>query len=276
MTEHNFFTKAYRSTGYEQRGFSLIELSIVLVVLGLLTGGILAGQSLIRAAELRSVTTEYQKYTLAVQAFRTEYSALPGDMKEAELYWGTSDAVDANCITTDAVGTRTCNGDGDGEIEIFTTRSNEAFRFWQHLANAGLIEGSYTGTAGSGGNVDVNLGENTPRSKLGDAGWSIRDIGTSSGSSIRFDGIYNDVVEFGLEDGSFSTYLPALSTEEAWNIDTKIDDGKPGSGSLWAMQWNDCTDAADESEAERIAAEYALSTTGLECSLVFMKGFGWH
>ena len=48
-----------------RQGFSLVELSIVLVILGLLTGGILAGQSLIRAAELRAVTTEYQRYTAA-------------------------------------------------------------------------------------------------------------------------------------------------------------------------------------------------------------------
>ena len=62
-----------------QPGFSLVELSIVLVILGLLTGGILAGQSLIRAAELRSISTDYSRYIAAVQAFRDKYFALPGD-----------------------------------------------------------------------------------------------------------------------------------------------------------------------------------------------------
>ena len=65
------------------KGFSLVELSIVLVILGLLIGGILTGQSLIRAAELRSVTTQYQGYVTAVNTFRDKYFALPGDMPNA-------------------------------------------------------------------------------------------------------------------------------------------------------------------------------------------------
>ena len=69
-------------------GFSLVELSIVLVILGLLTGGILAGQNLIRAAELRSVTTQFQNYHAAVMTFRDKYFALPGDMANAEDFWG--------------------------------------------------------------------------------------------------------------------------------------------------------------------------------------------
>ncbi|MBN9993879.1 prepilin-type N-terminal cleavage/methylation domain-containing protein, partial [Listeria monocytogenes] len=69
-------------------GFSLIELSIVLVILGLLTGGILAGQSLIRAAELRSVGEEYQKNRTAVATFRDKYFAIPGDMTNATSFWG--------------------------------------------------------------------------------------------------------------------------------------------------------------------------------------------
>ena len=68
--------------------FSLVELSIVLVILGLLTGGILTGQNLIRAAELRSVVTEFQTYQTAVMTFRDKYFALPGDMTNATDFWG--------------------------------------------------------------------------------------------------------------------------------------------------------------------------------------------
>ncbi|MGB1540395.1 MAG: prepilin-type N-terminal cleavage/methylation domain-containing protein, partial [Rickettsiales bacterium] len=64
-------------------GFSLVELSIVLVILGLLTGGILGGQSLIRAAELRSVSKEYEKYQTAINIFKDKYFALPGDFNNA-------------------------------------------------------------------------------------------------------------------------------------------------------------------------------------------------
>ena len=66
--------------------FSLVELSIVLVILGLLVGGVLSGQSLIRAAELRSVTTEYSRYTTAISSFRDKYFALPGDMSNATSF----------------------------------------------------------------------------------------------------------------------------------------------------------------------------------------------
>lgn len=59
-------------------GFSLVELSIVLVILGLLTGGILGGQSLIKAAELRAVTTELDAFQTATNTFRQKYFALPG------------------------------------------------------------------------------------------------------------------------------------------------------------------------------------------------------
>ena len=71
------------------QGFSLVELSIVLVILGLLTGGILAGQSLIRASELRAATAEYQRYATSIQSFRDKYMALPGDMTNATRFWGS-------------------------------------------------------------------------------------------------------------------------------------------------------------------------------------------
>lgn len=67
----------------QRNAFSLVELSIVLVILGLLVGGILAGQSLIRASELRAVTSEQARIVTAIQAFRDKYFALPGDMRNA-------------------------------------------------------------------------------------------------------------------------------------------------------------------------------------------------
>lgn len=76
--------KKYTST--MRNAFSLVELSIVLVILGLLTGGILAGQSLIRAAELRAVSTEYNRHFTAIQSFRNRYMALPGDMNNATRF----------------------------------------------------------------------------------------------------------------------------------------------------------------------------------------------
>lgn len=131
-----------------RHGFSLVELSIVLVILGLLTGGILAGQSLIRASELRAVSTQLQKFAAAHYSFQDKYFAIPGDMRNAVTFWGAADGSTGEtvaCLTVDSLTLsdpkQTCNGDGNGRIET-TGTSDEIRRYWQHLANAGLIEGS--------------------------------------------------------------------------------------------------------------------------------------
>lgn len=149
-------------------GFSLVELSIVLVILGLLTGGILAGQNLIRAAELRSVVTEFQSYQTAVRTFQGKYFSLPGDMPNATDFWGAPGNNTANCPATAGTGSQTCNGDGDGVVDInnVANQYDEPLLFWQHLANSGLIEGSYTGIAGGAGTGHTIPGVNGPRSKI--------------------------------------------------------------------------------------------------------------
>lgn len=156
--------RTYKAFHY---AFSLVELSIVLVILGLLTGGILTGQSLIRASELRAVTTEYQRYATAVQAFRDKYFALPGDMPNATRFWGVQHATLATCQTTASTTALTCDGNGDGNIGY----TYEIFRAWQHLANACLIEGTYNGIdGGAGAGYDPILGVNVPRSKMSNTG----------------------------------------------------------------------------------------------------------
>src|SRR3954463_15618522 len=61
-------------------GFTLIELSIVLVIIGLIVGGILVGQDLIKAAEIRATVGQIEKYNSAVNTFRTKYNGIPGDL----------------------------------------------------------------------------------------------------------------------------------------------------------------------------------------------------
>ncbi|PZU43073.1 MAG: prepilin-type cleavage/methylation domain-containing protein, partial [Sphingomonas sp.] len=76
MNGHMFSTR-------QTHGFSLVELSIVLVILGLLTGGILGGQSLIRAAEIRSIGVDFNRFSTATYTFRDKYMGLPGDITNA-------------------------------------------------------------------------------------------------------------------------------------------------------------------------------------------------
>jgi prepilin-type N-terminal cleavage/methylation domain-containing protein len=66
-----------------KHGFTLIELSIVIVIIGLIVAGVVSGQSLITQAKLRSVASEYNKYDSATNTFYLEYNALQGDMSNA-------------------------------------------------------------------------------------------------------------------------------------------------------------------------------------------------
>lgn len=254
-----------------RRGFSLVELSIVLVILGLLTGGILAGQSLIRASELRSVTTEYNRYVTAIGSFRDKYFAIPGDMANATKFWDVAAVPATTCATTPSTNARTCDGNGDGSLPWNTdATSNEKFRFWQHLANAGLIEGSYTG-AGGGGAYDTYYhlaGTNTPRAKIGGVTWGIMDGGTTaSGDAFHYSGRHGNTMQIGIA-GVHEPVQGFLTPSEAWNIDTKMDDGLPARGKVLGQNITTCTTSANNDDFN---GAYRLDSSTKACSLGFPK-----
>ncbi|MFM9889203.1 MAG: type II secretion system protein [Rickettsiales bacterium] len=261
-------------------GFSLVELSIVLVILGLLTGGILAGQSLIRAAELRAVTTEYSLYITAVQSFRDKYFALPGDMTNATAFWGDDNTNCADAAVTNGT-PGTCNGDGNGQViqAPAASTTGETFRFWQHLALAGLIEGTYTGQAGAGTlnpGADSILGTNVPRSKLSNSGWASFYWGNSAGDANTYAGDFGNLMVMG---AAFSGNYPvnaALRPEEAWNIDTKVDDGKPATGKMWVRDstgFGTATACTTSANATAYTGLYNLTNTAIACSPWFIKAY---
>lgn len=248
-----------------QRGFSLVELSIVLVILGLLTGGILAGQSLIRAAELRSVSTEISKYKAAMNTFRDKYFAVPGDMATATQFWGNP----ASCPGTAGTGTQTCNGNGDGIISGTgaANQYSENFMFWQHLANAGLIEGSYTGRAGSLSSLDSNT-TNVPVSKLSPGLWFAFNWNQTYTSTSGFDGTFRDnMLQLGSVAAGSSPGTALLKPEELWNIDTKMDDGKPAYGMVRDRWWATCTTAT---ASNQLSADYALNVATVSCTPIIV------
>jgi len=266
------------------RAFSLVELSIVLVILGLLTGGILGGQALIHAAELRAVPTEYTRWITASQTFRDKYFALPGDMTNATAFWGTAAACPGNNTDTTTTGVPTCNGDGNGQLSNGSPSiANETYRFWQHLANAGLIEGQFTGVsnnANSTSTSDSRTTPNVPRSKFDqNIHWNVVIVGSPDyTNTIYFDGNYGNALRFGT---GTNTLQRSILAEDAWNIDTKMDDGKPGTGnvtSLKNMASATITQACSEpayTVASSIAAQstYVLTNTAANCSLVIKTGF---
>lgn len=262
--------------------FSLVELSIVLVILGLLTGGILSGQSLIRAAEIRSVSNEYNRWVTAAHTFRDKYFAIPGDMNNATAFWGTAAACPGNNTNTTAPGIPTCNGDGNGQLTTGNaTVANETFRFWQHLANAGLIEGTFTGVSNNANSTTVwgsTTTPNIPKSKFPNAQWLVYYLGQQDITSPDyFDGEYGNAFRYGT--GNIGTNK-VMKPEEAWNIDTKVDDGMPGLGRVRTVKWqaesnvNIACTTPQTTTASSIAASstYLLSNTGTNCSLIMNTG----
>ncbi|MBN8544321.1 MAG: prepilin-type N-terminal cleavage/methylation domain-containing protein [Alphaproteobacteria bacterium] len=248
------------------QAFSLVELSIVLVILGLLTGGILAGQSLIRASELRAVSTELQRWQTATGTFRDKYFAMAGDMSNATQFWTAAHATPATCITTSSTTQATCDGNGDGRIG--GTNDYEHYRMWQHLANASLIEGTYTGVSGAcHASLCWIAGTNVPRSKVSaSAAWGMRAyLDNFAGDGTMFAGNYGNWMQLGAMAATSDAGLSAFKPEELWNIDTKMDDGRPAYGKIMARRWDNCTDAANQSD---LNSDYALSTTSLECAMV--------
>lgn len=254
--------------------FSLVELSIVLVILGLLTGGILAGKNLIRAAEIRAIGTEYQRYITAMHSFRDRYFGLPGDITNATMIWG-KDATYCNGQTGTAATPGTCNGNGNNTFSTSSANAtSEMYRFWQQLALAGLLEGSYTGVVGPSSVAHSVIGTNIPASKLTNAGWTVYTfplIAIDGAGWANFEGTYDNQLVFGGASTGI-TEVAIIKAEEAWNLDTKIDDGKPGLGRVRTFENNsNCHDAGTSTTVALAAtANYKLtSTTTAACMLTF-------
>ncbi|AIF81603.1 N-methylation domain-containing protein [endosymbiont of Acanthamoeba sp. UWC8] len=133
---------------HKQEAFSLIELAAVVMVIAFLISGISVAYSMIKQASLRSIITEANTFTEAINLFEQKYKSLPGDFPYASVQWGTA------CDSTPS----NCNGDGDGMISYSSSLlKNESMRAWQHLSLAGMISGSYTGIATVAGQTVLEL-----------------------------------------------------------------------------------------------------------------------
>ena len=115
----------------KQSGFTLVEIAIVLVIIGLLLGGVLKGQEMIKNAEIRGVISEIRGLSTAMYAYRDRYNAIPGD--------------DAAAITNSQLATGVVNGDGDGVISDATDPADsdvEGSQFFLQLRAANLLKGA--------------------------------------------------------------------------------------------------------------------------------------
>ncbi len=238
-------------------GFSLVELSIVLVIIGMLVSGVLVERDMIRAAELRSITSDKDRIQTAVNLFQDKYQGLPGDITNATDFWGamTGGALCPN--STGGTGAETCNGNGNGTIGGWSAINWENLLFWQHLSNAGLIEGQYSGVSGT---INQEM-----TSKIKSAFWRNEHVGSiGQGNGTWFEGDYGHSLNlYGIPNNN-----PILPTE-LWNIDKKIDDGLPGLGALVSREDNSPNCNNFNSALPASTATYNLTYNSNSCRPYF-------
>lgn len=259
-------------------GFTLIEVAIVVVIISLLVGGIVVGRSMIRTSELQAVASEYARYTQAIGAFQTKYQSLPGDFTGATAIWGVQNATPSVCIVTASSNKLTCNGDGNGRITNqdavnYALTYFEQFRAWQHLGNAELIAGIYTGSSTSG-TYNYTIGTNIPQSQYSGAGWrlityteqdrlaSIVGLPVTPAGDIPA----NLVLWFGGRYFEATNRMSTIiSANDSLDLDTKIDDGRPETGKVLAQTEVVLPIACYNNQGY-------IKSSSLSCALVFKTG----
>lgn len=257
-----------------QRGFTLLELSIVIVILGLIAGGVMWGRELIRNSELASIISDREKYISAFNNFKTQYLGVPGDIENATSFWGN------NCGAT-ATGTETCDGNGDGRIDGLAANSSDAYERFsaiKQLANAKLITGNYSGRSVDATCCKQVVGWNIPETKINGVGITFLyyDVPNDYPTYGIFDGLYGHVmvVGRGRETPQVSTgsALPAFTPLEMSSIDLKIDDGKPGYGTVMSFENGSTYVANCATTAVADTAVYDIARTTQECSIIMKMG----
>ena len=221
--------------------FTLVEVSIVILVISLLVSGVMAGQSLIKSSQLQNVVKEIREYDTAIKQFKDKFKYYPGDFPSANTYW---DAAHGNAVS------------GDGNWQI-STGSGEDLQFWKQLALAGFISVSYTGaTTGT-----PSIGTNSPKSLYENGGYQpfyASSYYSTSGNLLMLGSLVNN------SSGYINGVI--MSPNDAYIIDTKIDDGMAAGGNLYVARGNGastCVSAAYDS----ITATYNLTDKTISCRL---------
>lgn len=213
-----------------ETGFTLIEMSLVIIIAGLLMVTFLGGQNLVNAAKLRSTAGSLTEYESAIISFKSYYEGLPGDMGNIFAIWG----AELGCTDElSAAGGTGCNGDSDSII----LWDSESYRAWQLLGHLHYIKGNYSGTSAVSG--ESVIGVNAPKSKFANGGFSILQL--NSGDLGDFGtvvlGLGAHRVDSRPENGLFN--FISMSS-----LDDKIDNGVMFGADAGKLGWDDGADSS--------------------------------
>ncbi|MBI3522960.1 MAG: prepilin-type N-terminal cleavage/methylation domain-containing protein [Betaproteobacteria bacterium] len=188
----------------KQSGFTLIEIAIVLVIIGLLLGGVLKGQELINSAKVKNFAQDFKQVPLFIYGYQDKYRALPGDDKGVD---GTANGrfgtAGTPCAPPAAGKCATGSGTIDGAYNS-TAITDESYVFWQHVRLAGLAAGSTTTTDSTYAPVNADGGR----------------IGIQSTAPIA------------TMTSSYFVCSDGIQGKFAKQLDTTMDDGNPFTGSM--------------------------------------------
>jgi prepilin-type N-terminal cleavage/methylation domain-containing protein len=209
------------------QGFTLVEIAIVLVIIGLLLGGILKGQEMITQAKIKNVIADVTGVSAAMYGYQDRYKALPGDDKSADRWTGAN------------------KGNGDGIIVgKWTESAKESTEFWDHLGRAGFIssQGAVNPFNAVSGKMGVQTGDGT---------------GTSPNP------ILSDGAAAPATPTKFSALVMCsanLPDKIAISVDAQIDDGSGKTGNVRSMKQTTGPNPADIAAAADAYSEDGVST----------------
>jgi prepilin-type N-terminal cleavage/methylation domain-containing protein len=244
-----------------QNGFTLIELSIVLVIVALLIGGIVVGREMIAAAQGRAVIKQISDFKTAVQTFRLKYACVPGDCARASTFGLGS------------------NGNGDGVITpiAFSVASiaglpwTENNYFWEHFVATGLVASARVPSSGYVTHSSIKA--SPPINHLGPMGvFSVAYI--DAVDNLKWPAMYGKHV-FYLGTAPDALFNPL----QAMLLDQKIDDGFVSTGSVFGAfpqaYWNQVANVSLNITCyvSTVSNLYSVSATWKSCNMMFLGGF---
>lgn len=182
-------------------GFTLIEIAIVLVIIGLLLGGVLKGQELINSAKIKNLAGDFRNIPLFIYGYQDKFRALPGDDGNAANH------INGGTICAPAAAGLCATGNGiiEGAWNA-TSISSESFVFWQHVRLAGLAPGP----------TDTSAADYLPKNAMGGA------IGVTNAANTAIAGL----------KGSYIICSDAIIGKFAKQLDITLDDGNTATGSM--------------------------------------------